>query len=78
MPSNEAMEQTDAIAKHAQQVAEGLLPSDSPPTFVRPEGDDALDERGLPWFYGPLYSPTPEAIAAFSMRPDATHDDGGA
>jgi hypothetical protein len=57
------------IAKHARQVAEGLIPADSPPTFVRPEGDDALDERGLPWWFGPDYHPTERAIEEFSKRP---------
>lgn len=60
---------------HAIQVQEGLIPEDSPPAFVRPEGDDALVD-GLPWWFGPDYSPTSEAIAEFSKpvglnRPDA-------
>jgi hypothetical protein len=52
---------------HAVQVQEGLIPPDSPPDFVRPEGDDALVD-GLPWWFGGKanYQPTPEALAEFS------------
>ena len=51
------------------QVAEGLIPKDSPPTFVRPKGEDALVD-GLPWWFGGRanYKPTPEALAEFSQR----------
>ncbi len=55
---------------HAVQVQEGLIPADSPPDFVRPEGDAATDERGLPWWFGPEYCPTPEAIREFGKYPD--------
>ena len=65
VPSQEAFDHVDAIAKHAQQVEAGLIPADSPPDFVRPEGDAAL-VNGLPWWMGPDYHPTPEAIAEFS------------
>ena len=52
---------------HIEQVEAGLIPQDSPPMFVRPEGEDALVD-GLPWWFGGLehYRPTPEAIAEFS------------
>ena len=52
---------------HAVQVQDGLIPADSPPDFVRPEGDDALVD-GLPWWYGGKanYKPTSEALAEFS------------
>ena len=53
------------IILHAVQVQDGLIPTDSPPDFVRPEGEDALVD-GLPWWFGPDYKPTPEAIAEFS------------
>jgi hypothetical protein len=57
------------LAKHAIQVEEGLIPADSPPTFLRPEGEDALVD-GLPWWFGGKanYKPTPEALAEFSKR----------
>jgi hypothetical protein len=64
--SPEAHAYVHRLFKHAEQVQAGLLPADSPPDFVRPEGADALDERGLPWWYGPSWNPTPEAIAEFS------------
>lgn len=56
----------ELIAKHllhVEQVTQGLIPADSPPTFTLPEGDDALVD-GLPWWFGPDYHPTPEALAA--------------
>ncbi len=59
----------DLLEQHCIQVEQGLIPADSPPTFIRPEGDDALDERGLPWWFGPGYHPTPEALESFSDRP---------
>jgi hypothetical protein len=58
MASEEAHKHIRLLMKHREQVDAGLIPNDSPPDFVRPEGDDALDERGLPWFHGPSYSPT--------------------
>ena len=66
MPSRDAFDHLDRLMKHTAQVEAGLIPSDSPPDFVRPEGEAALDERGLPWWFGPDYHPTPEAIAEFS------------
>jgi hypothetical protein len=66
MASDEARARMERIYLHAQQVEAGLLPANSPPDFVRPEGDDALDERGLPWWFGPSYQATPEALAEFS------------
>jgi hypothetical protein len=52
---------------HAAQVQDGLIPADSPPDFTVPQ---PLDSKGLPWWFGPDYHPTPEAIAAFSEPPD--------
>ena len=75
MASEEAHVHIRLLMKHRAQVDAGLIPKDSPPDFVRPEGDDALDERGMPWFYGPSWRPTPEAIAAFCTWPDAREDD---
>lgn len=49
--------------KHLKQVEAGLIPEDSPPTFVRPEGDAALVD-GKPWWMGPDYHPTEEALKA--------------
>jgi hypothetical protein len=63
------------LLDHMEQVEAGLIPADSPPTFLRPQGDDALDERGLPWFFGPAYRPTSEALAEFSRRPRPPTDD---
>ncbi len=78
MASDEAHARIEKMMLHQQQVDSGLIPEDSPPMFVRPEGADALDERGLPWWFGPDYHPTPEALAAFSRPPDASDDDWGA
>ncbi len=63
VPSQEAFDHVDAIALHAQQVEAGLIPADAPPDFVLPQ---PLDDRGLPWWFGPDYHPTPEALAEFS------------
>lgn len=41
---------------HAVQVQEGLIPPDSPPDFTVPQ---PLDDKGLPWWFGPDYMPTP-------------------
>jgi hypothetical protein len=69
MASREAHERIEKLLLHQQQVDAGLIPADSPPTFVRPEGADALDERGLPWWFGPDYHPTERALEEFSKRP---------
>ena len=52
---------------HAAQVQDGLIPADSPPGFVRPEGKGALVD-GIPWWFGGKanFNPTPEALAEFS------------
>jgi hypothetical protein len=46
-------------------------------SFAR-EGDDALVD-GLPWWFGPGYKPTPEALAEFSkpMIPAEPDKQGG-
>lgn len=62
----------ELIAKHVlhvHQVQEGLIPADSPPTFTLPEGPDAIGANGMPWFYGPDFHPTPEAVTSFSEIP---------
>jgi len=75
MVSDEAKARMERIFLHAQQVQAGLIPADSPPDFVRPEGNAALDERGLPWWFGPDYHPTPEALAEFSKPMNASDQD---
>ena len=69
MASREAHDHIRLLMKHREQVDAGVIPKDSPPDFLRPEGDDALDERGLPWWFGPDYHPTERAIEEFSKRP---------
>lgn len=49
MASREAHVHIRLLMKHREQVDAGLIPKDSPPDFVRPEGDDALVD-GLPWW----------------------------
>jgi hypothetical protein len=71
MPASpEALAFVQILFKHAEQVEAGLIPADSPPTFVRPEGEDAHDAKGLPWWWGPSYHPTERALREFSKRPD--------
>lgn len=62
MASDEANRHVELLALHGEQVMAGLIPEDSPPTFVLLQ---PTDERGLPWWFGPHYAPTPEAIEAF-------------
>jgi hypothetical protein len=64
----EAKKHVDTLAKHAMQVAEGLIPVNSPPTFLRPEGDNVLNERGLPWLM-PAEYPTERALEEFYKWP---------
>jgi len=71
MASQEAHDHIRRLVKHREQVDAGLIPKDSPPDFVRPEG--LVD--GKPWWFGPDYHPTPEALAAFSRPPSAPGDD---
>jgi hypothetical protein len=47
------------IILHAAQVQDGLVPEDSPGDFTVPQ---PLDARGLPWWFGPDYHPTDEAL----------------
>ena len=71
----EAHARIERMMLHIQQVDAGLIPADSPPDFVRPEGDRAHDERGLPWWFGPDYHPTPQALAEFSKPVGAPKED---
>lgn len=52
-----------------QTAADG--PADSPPDFTVPQ---PLDERGLPWWFGPDYHPTEEAIRSIAEDPSAPQD----
>jgi hypothetical protein len=61
--TDEQKQYADALITHGQQVADGLIPADSPPAFTVPQ---TVDERGLPWWFGPDYHPTERAIAEFS------------
>lgn len=76
MSSQEAVDHVKRITDHAQQVEAGLIPADSPPDFVRPEGD-AAEVDGKPWWFGPDYAPTDQAIAAFAEMPASAGDDTG-
>jgi hypothetical protein len=57
---------------HAAQVQEGLIPADSPAGFTLPQPEDS---KGLPWFFGPDYHPTEEALIEFSKRDDDESED---
>lgn len=73
--SENAKENIAKLMLHMEQVEAGLIPSDSPPTFTLPEGPDAVDENGLPWWFGSEYHPTDEALAEFAKRPKPEHQD---
>jgi hypothetical protein len=70
--SEEAKARVKRMVLHAEQVGAGLLPVDSPPDFVRP---DTVDERGLPWWFGPDYHPTDRALVEFSKPLGGLADD---
>jgi hypothetical protein len=59
-------ERMKRIMLHAVQVQDGLIPEDSPDDFVLPR---PLDDNGLPWFFGPDYNPTKQALDEFSKPP---------
>ena len=66
MDSREANERVERMMLHAMQVADGLIPEDSPPDFVAP---DDLPENGLPWWFGPDYHPTPRPLPSSPIHP---------
>lgn len=72
MASAEAHANVTKILEHLQQVEDGLIPEDSPPLFTVPQ---PLDAKGLPWWFGPDYKPTEEAIAEFEKPLPAAADD---
>jgi hypothetical protein len=67
--SDEDRAQMQRNMLHAVQVQDGLIPADSPPGFTLPQPTDA---KGLPWWFGPGYKPTPEALAAFGPEDSST------
>jgi len=70
------IERIFAVSRHKLQVEEGTLPEVPPKgwtgtpedwaTFSLPQPPNA---QGLPWWFGPDYKPTPEAIEAFEEPP---------
>ena len=64
MTASEAnRERLRRILLHAAQVQDGLIPADSPDEFTVPQPED---DKGLPWWFGPDYHPTDEALAEFA------------
>ena len=63
----EAKADVDLMMRHLAQVREGLIPPDSPPRFVLPDEVHRLI-NGLPWWFGPDFHPTEEALKALSGR----------
>lgn len=72
MDPEKVRQNVDRMAEHIDQVLSGQIPEDAPAGFVKPVGDDAVDDRGLPWWFGSRWklgpdggpgvsSPTPEA-----------------
>lgn len=59
------------IILHAAQVQDGLIPADSPDDFTVPQ---PLDDKGLPYWFGPDYHPTVEAIEEFT-KPMSNDDE---
>lgn len=75
MASKEAHARVEKLMLHQEQVDAGLIPEDSPPLFTLPQ---PLDDKGRPWWFGPSWDPTPEAIAEFAKQPGVPDDDRGA
>lgn len=67
MSRDEARALVDRLCRHAQQVLDGEIPANSPATFTLPQ---PVDSRGLPWWFGDQYAPTPEAIESFARPQD--------
>lgn len=72
MTDQEHEDYADRMELHDRQVAAGLIPTDSPPDFVRPTGSAAEDASGLPWWFGPDYKPTDDALESFAVPPSGT------
>ena len=51
----ESLEVVDRIHQHNKEVAAGLIPADSPPTFIR--ADWKPNENGLPGWFPPDFKP---------------------
>lgn len=49
------------LVQHAEEVEAGLIPPDSPPTWLR--SDWVPDEHGRPGWFGPSFNLRPEAEA---------------
>jgi hypothetical protein len=63
----------DKMAKHAVQVAEGLIPEDSPPDFVKPE--DGLIAVGSPWWWpGRMTDEQKKQFLRFAQAAAEEHD----
>jgi hypothetical protein len=52
LSDQEHEELAESLRRHNAQVLDGTLPLESPPDFVRPEGEEALAD-GVPWWFGP-------------------------
>jgi hypothetical protein len=68
MTDQEHEDYADRMELHTKQVAAGLIPEDSPPDFVRPEGTEAVDDHGRPWWFGKSYKPTAIALERSQWR----------
>jgi hypothetical protein len=51
MPSQEAFDHVDRLVQHVIEVEAGLIPADSPPTWIR--SDWQPDANGKPAWFGP-------------------------
>lgn len=63
MTKAEARKLADRLHRHAGQVLAGVIPADSPVDFTVPQ---PVDDRGLPWWFGPDYAPTEDAVVEFA------------
>ena len=53
---SELKAEADRVFQHAMEVADGIIPENSPPTFIRSDWKDDLN--GPPPWYGPDYDPS--------------------
>lgn len=71
MDKDDLKARAERLKLHCEQVMAGLIPPDAPPMFTLPQ---PVDDRGLPWWFGPDYHPTPEALEAFGRPPVSRAD----
>ena len=58
--TQKASDMLDRQLQHMKEVEAGLIPADSPPTFIR--ADWKPNSKGAPGWFGPDWKPSEQAI----------------